>query len=100
MHIAVFKPLCIAPENLDQSLVEKERDIVKEQVAGSNKPANIIEKMIAGKLSKYYQDVCLTQQKFIKNEDVTVERQLAEVGNKIKNSIKIKRFARFMVGKK
>lgn len=100
MHIAVFKPLCIAPEDLDQSLVEKERDIVKEQVAGSNKPANIIEKMIAGKLSKYYQDVCLTQQKFIKNEDVNVERQLVEVGNKIKNTIKIKRFARFMVGKK
>ncbi|MBY0353393.1 translation elongation factor Ts [Candidatus Babeliales bacterium] len=100
MHIAVFKPLCIAPEDLDQSLVEKERDIVKEQVAGSNKPANIIEKMITGKLSKYYQDVCLTQQKFIKNEDVTVERQLAEVGNKIKNTIKIKQFARFTVGKK
>ncbi|MFH0898650.1 MAG: translation elongation factor Ts, partial [bacterium] len=99
MHIAVTRPLAIAPENVDQTLVEKEKDIVKEQLKDSKKPANILDKIIEGKLKKFYADNCLLHQAYIKNEDQTIEQYLKEQSDKLKNVISVKRYNIFVIGK-
>ena len=99
MHIAVTNPLAVSPDQIDASVIEKERAIAQEQLKGTNKPAAILEKIIEGKLNKYYEDVCLTKQRFIKNEDLTIEKYLNDISEKLKNRISIKQFTRFAVGK-
>lgn len=99
MQIAVTKPLAVKPENLDQSLVEKERTIAKEQLQGSNKPAQIIDKIVDGKLNKFYEEVCLLNQLFIKNDKTTVAQYLKEVSTKAGATITVKQFVRFGIGR-
>lgn len=99
MHVAVTKPLALNPEDLDQSIIEKERAIAREQLEASGKPANIIDKIIDGKINKYCSDVCLTKQSFIKNEDISVEKLVNDVAKKIDNPTKIKRFVRLSIGR-
>jgi elongation factor Ts len=100
MHIAVTNPLSISPGDLDGSILEKEQSVMKEQLKNSGKPENIIEKIMVGKINKYYEDVCLSKQKFIKNEDISIEKYLNEVGQKINNKVKIRNFVRFEISKK
>ncbi len=100
MHIAVTNPLALSPQNLDQALLEKERAIAKEQLEKSGKPANIMDKIIEGKIKKFCSDVCLTSQQFIKNEDVTIEQLVANFSTKTKNPTSIKRFVRLSIGRK
>ncbi len=99
MHIAVTSPLCVSPEDLDPKLLEKERAIMKEQLQNSNKPANIMDKIIDGKIKKYYEEVCLTYQKFIKNEDVTIAQHVKQLSDKLNNTITIKQFVRLSIGR-
>jgi len=99
MQIAVTKPLCVRPEELDNAVVEKERSLAREQLASSNKPAQIIEKIIDGKISKFYEEVCLTKQLFIKNDKISIEQHVKDVGQKITNNLTIKRFVRFGIGR-
>lgn len=99
MHIAVTKPMALAPQDLDQTLIAKEREIAMEQMQGSNKPANILEKIIEGKISKFCADVCLTQQRFIKNEDITIEQLINGFSTKTKNNTAIKQFVRLSIGR-
>jgi elongation factor Ts len=96
MQIAAFRPLCIASTEVDPALVEKERAIYQEQLKG--KPANIIDKIIEGKLSKYYTEICLLNQPFIKDDKLTVDDVLKSLIAKMGESIKIRRFVRFEVG--
>ncbi|MFH1832495.1 MAG: translation elongation factor Ts [bacterium] len=98
MHIAVRNPLAVQPQDLDPALIAKEREIALDQLKDSKKPANILDKIIDGKINKYYSDVCLINQLYIKNEDQTIEQYIKEESGKIKNTITIKRFSHFIVG--
>jgi elongation factor Ts len=99
MHIAVTNPIWIHPQEVDAAVIEKEKVIAREQLKDSKKPAAIIEKIVEGKLNKYFEDACLAKQRFIKNEDLTIEQYLKDISEKLKNTITIKRFTRFAVGK-
>jgi elongation factor Ts len=78
----------------------KEVEIAEELLKTSGKPANIIEKIMLGKVSKYYEDVCLAKQKYIKNEDLSIEQHLNEIGKKLGITVVVKQFARFGIGGK
>lgn len=92
MHIAASKPLVIAPENVSQDIIAKEREIYLAQAATSGKPQEIIEKMVAGRLKKYLDEVSLIGQPFVKDPDITVGGLLA------KHRAKVIAFTRFEVG--
>ena len=97
LHIASMKPLCVRREEVDETLVAKERDILLEQIDKS-KPAEIQEKMIEGRLGKFFAEQCLLEQPFVKDDKKTVEQYRAETVGKLGENIQIHRFARFEVG--
>jgi elongation factor Ts len=92
MHIAASKPVCVSEDQVSAELIEKEKAIFSAQAAESGKPADIIEKMVAGRISKFFAEVTLLGQPFIKDDKVTVGKLVASKGNKVI------RFARFEVG--
>ena len=96
LHIAASSPICVSRESVPANLVAREREIAADQVKG--KPANIVEKIVEGKIDKYFAGVCLLDQQFIKNPDQTiselVKSKIAELGE----NIVIRRFTRYMVG--
>ncbi len=96
LHIAAAHPLCIRREEMDQSLVEKEREIYRDQVKG--KPENIVEKIVEGKVDKYYSSVCLLDQSFIKNPDQTIRDLVKAKITELGENIVIRRFSRYSVG--
>lgn len=98
MHIAAFKPLAISPEEVDQTLIIKEREILSAQLMQSGKPANIIEQILEGRINKFYAEICLLKQPFMKNDKITVEEELKQLIAKTGENIKIRRFARYQVG--
>lgn len=98
MQIAAMKPLCVNPEQLDPAFIEKEKEIAREQLAKSGKPANVMEKIIAGKLDKLYSEVCLMKQPYIKDDKRSVESVLNDIIGKVGEKVVIKQFARFHVG--
>jgi len=97
MQVAATNPLYLKPEDIPESVLEKEKEIYKEQVLAESKPENVIEQIIEGKLEKYYEDVCLLKQPFIKNEDLTIEQLIKEKIAKIGEKIEITQFVRFQV---
>lgn len=96
MQIAAFRPVCVSSTEVDPVLVEKEKGIYREQLHG--KPAQVIDQIIEGKLQKYYSEICLLQQTFIKNDKLTVHDILKEIIAKMGENIKIKRFVRYEIG--
>lgn len=94
MHIVACNPLYVQPSDVPAELIEKEKQMYVEEVAGSGKPADIVEKIVTGKLEKYLSDICLLKQPFIKDEDMTVEELIKTVTSKIGENIKVKRFVR------
>ena len=98
LQIAAMKPMAIAPENLDHKYLEKEKDIIREQLKASGKPEAMIDKIREGKIDKVYSEVCLLKQPFIKDDKHTVEEMLNEIIAQVGEKIVIKRFARFQVG--
>jgi len=99
MQIAVNKPLAVSPADLDPASVAKEREIATEQLKLSGKPANVIEKILEGKIKKYYEDVCLLNQFFIKNDKLTIQLYLDEVSKKLGNKVTVKQFVRIGIGR-
>lgn len=95
LHIAVSKPEYIKSEDVPSEIVEKEREIYKNEVAASGKPEAIIEKMIEGKLNKYFEEKCLMKQEMMTEPGKTVEQYMAEKIQKIGENIVINRFQRF-----
>lgn len=102
MQIAAVNPRWIAPEDVPAEILKKEKEIYREEVkkalpAGrqEKKPAQVIEKIIEGKLQKFYAEVCLLKQPFIKNDKITIEGLIKEQIAKIGENIKIQRFCRF-----
>ena len=98
MHIAAANPVGLVPEDVDQSLIEKEREIYRAQMLEEGKPENIIDKIVDGKVEKFYKDVCLLSQQYIKDPQKTIEDVLKETIGKIGENIQIRRFARFQIG--
>jgi elongation factor Ts len=92
MHVAASNPSCISEKEVDQALLDKERDIFSAQAEASGKPEAIIEKMVVGRLKKYIGEITLNGQSFIKNPDVTVGQMLTDAGGSIAQ------FVRFEVG--
>jgi elongation factor Ts len=98
MHIAAANPAGLTPEDVDKSVVEKEREIFRAQMLEEGKPANIIDKIVDGKVEKFYKEVCLLSQQYVKDPQKTIEEFLKETIGKIGENIQIKRFARFQIG--
>jgi len=98
MHIAAFKPMYLAPENVDTKFLEHERDIFKEQLLSSGKPEKIVNQIVEGKINKLFSEVCLLKQQFIKNDQMTVEDVVKQIIAKTGENIQIKRFCRFEIG--
>jgi len=98
MHVAASSPVAIQREEVAADLVEREKEIYRQQALESGKPAQIIDKIVNGKLDKFYSEVCLLEQNFVKNPDLTVQDLLNELIAKMGENITIKRFVRFQVG--
>jgi len=96
MQIAASSPKYISREEVPVSMLEAEREIIKEQMKG--KPANVVEKAVPGRLEKFYQQACLLEQPFIKDEKVFVKDLLSSLVGKIGENMVIRRFVRFQVG--
>lgn len=98
MHIAAAAPLFVTRQEVTADLIEKERKIFLQQVLESGKPQNIAEKIVEGKIGKYYQDICLMEQAFIKDPAQTIEQMIKAQIAKIGENISVRRFARFVLG--
>ncbi len=98
MHIAASNPVAISREEVPAELVDREKEIYKAQALDSGKPENIVDKIVTGKVDKYISEVCLLEQKFVKNPDLSVQDLLNELIAKMGENISIKRFARFQIG--
>jgi len=98
MHVAAVSPVAVSRDQVPADLVDREKAIYVKQAQESGKPDNIIEKIVTGKLEKFVSEICLLEQKFVKNPDLTVQDLLNELVAKMGENISIKRFARFQVG--
>lgn len=98
MHIAAANPAGLTPDDVDKSVVEKEREIFRAQMLEEGKPENIIDKIVDGKVEKFYKEVCLLSQQYVKDPQKTIEEFLKETIGKIGENIQISRFARFQIG--
>jgi len=99
MHIAASNPLYIAPENVPADILDKEKDIIREQFKDSKKPAEIVEKIVLGKLSKFYEEFCLLEQPYIKEDKIKVKDLITSFIAKFKENTKVSRFVRYQIGK-
>ncbi|MBS4871303.1 MAG: translation elongation factor Ts [Peptoniphilus sp. oral taxon 375] len=98
MQVAAVNPKYVSREEVPAELIEHEREVLTEQARHENKPEKIIEKMVEGRLEKYYEEICLLDQHFIKDGDLKVQDVLNNLISKIGENIKIRRFVRFEVG--
>ncbi|QHS51934.1 translation elongation factor Ts [Edaphobacter sp. 12200R-103] len=98
MHIAAADPRYVRREDVTPEDIEREKEIYRAQAAASGKPANIIEKMLEGKMSKFYEEVCLVDQPFIKDQAQTIAQIISARVAKLGENISVRRFARFKVG--
>jgi elongation factor Ts len=98
MHIAASDPKFVRKEDVTPEAYEREKDIYRAQAIASGKPANIAEKMVEGKMAKFYEEVCLLEQPFIKDQTVSIAQLIATKIGKLGENIAVRRFARFKVG--
>jgi elongation factor Ts len=98
MHIAAATPLYVRREEVEPELLEREKDIYRSKARESGKPENIVEKIIEGQVNKYYADICLLEQSFVKDPDKTIQTYLNETIATIGENISVRRFARFVLG--
>ncbi len=98
MHIAATDPRYVRKEDVTEADLEREKDVYRAQAAASGKPPAIIEKMLEGKLGKYYEEFCLLEQPFIKEQTQSIAQIIATKVGKLGENISVRRFARFKVG--
>ncbi len=98
MHIAATDPRYVRREDVTAEDIDREKDVYRAQAAATGKPANIIEKMLEGKMGKFYEEVCLLDQPFIKEQTQTIAQIIATKVAKLGENISVRRFARFKVG--
>jgi len=98
MHIAASDPKFVRKEDVTAESFDREKDIYREQAAATGKPAAVVEKIVEGKMGKFYEEVCLYEQPFIKDQTVTISQLIATRIGKLGENIAVRRFARFKVG--
>ena len=98
MHIAASQPLAVEREGIPADAVERERAIFLEQAKNEGKPEHIAEKIVDGRMEKFYQENCLMEQVFVKNPDQTIGELVTEITAKIGEKITVRRFERFVLG--
>ncbi len=98
MQIAAAAPVYVSPDDVPQDEIEKEKQIQKEQLKQQGKPENVIDKIVEGKINKYYEEVCLLEQPFIKDGSVKIKNMVESAISKMGENIVIRRFARFKIG--
>lgn len=98
MHIAAAAPKYVSEDQVDPAELESEKEILRAQALNEGKPAAIVEKMVEGRVKKYYEDVCLLNQHFVKNPDLTIKDLLTEATLKIGEKLSIRRFVRYELG--
>lgn len=98
MQIAAAKPEFVRREEVPAENLEQEREILRAQALNEGKPEKIVDKMVAGRIEKYYKDVCLLEQPFIKDNNITVQQLLTEKIAKIGENISVRRFTRYELG--
>lgn len=99
MHVAASSPRFLNRQAVPAEVVAKEKEIFMDQARQSGKPENVLAKIVDGKVDKFYQEVCLMEQPFIKNPDVTVEGYLKDIISKLGENMMISRFVRFELGR-
>ena len=98
MHIAASDPRYVKPEDVTPEDLAREKDIFRAQAAATGKPAAVIEKIVDGKMAKFYEEVCLLEQPFIKDQAISIKELIAQKVGKLGENITVRRFARFKVG--
>jgi elongation factor Ts len=98
MQVTASNPLYVKREDVPQDIIDKEKEIYKKQALESGKPEKIVEKIAEGKLEKFYQEICLVEQSYIKNSDITVKELMEELIVKMGEKLLINRFVRFQLG--
>ena len=98
MQIAASKPEYVRREDVPSSFIEKEKEILRVQALNEGKPEKIVDKMVEGRIDKYYKEICLLEQPFVKNPDITVSQLVTEKIATIGENITVRRFARFERG--
>jgi elongation factor Ts len=98
MHIAALDPRYVRREEVTPEMLEKEREIYKAQALATGKPEQVVEKIVTGKMEKFYEESCLYEQHFIKDESVTIGEKITQAIANLGENISIRRFARFKVG--
>ncbi len=98
MHIAATNPVGIKPEDVSQEIIDKEKEIYRAQVLEMGKPEHIADKIVDGKLEKYFKENCLLNQQYVRNTDITVADLINDVIAKIGENISIKQFVRYKIG--
>jgi elongation factor Ts len=99
MHIAAANPKYVAPADIPADILDKEREIIREQFKDSKKPAEIVEKIVEGKLTKFYEETCLLEQPYIRDDKMKVKDLLTQFISKFKENTKIGRFTRYQITK-
>src|SRR5437016_7401868 len=98
MHIAASDPKFVRKEDVTPEAFEKEKEIYRAQATSTGKPANVVEKIVEGKMEKFYEEVCLYEQPFIKDQTISISQLIATKIGKLGENIAVRRFARFKVG--
>jgi elongation factor Ts len=98
MHIAASNPLSVDREGVPADILAREKDIYVQQALELGKPENIVEKIVSGKVEKYLAEICLLEQKYVKNPDLSIQDLLTDCIGKMGENISIRRFARFQIG--
>ena len=98
MHIAASSPIAVSPEDVPEKVVERERAVFMAQVREQGKPENIADKIVEGKLRKFFEESTLMKQKFVKNPEVSVEERIMETQGKLGEKIVVARFVRYELG--
>ena len=98
MHIAAANPKYVTIDEVDTTELEKEKEILKAQALNEGKPAAVVDKMVEGRIKKFYKEVCLLEQEFVKDPSKTISQLVGDATNKIGEKISIRRFVRFQMG--
>jgi elongation factor Ts len=98
LHIAASNPNYVSSEEIPQEVLEEEKEIIRGQFKDSNKPPEIVDKIVDGKIKKFYEEVCLMDQPYVKDDKVTVGKHISSFIAKFGENIQVRRFARFELG--
>jgi elongation factor Ts len=98
LHIAALNPTYVSSEEVPQEVLDEEKEIIRGQFKDSNKPPEIVDKIVEGKLKKYFEEVCLMDQPYVKDDKVSVSKHVASFIAKFGENIQVRRFARFELG--